>query len=81
MHDERDVRAQKLARNEFSRRGIDISRADLQVRHGILTVRGVIGVPHSIQHDDFKHEMELIQRMLRSRPDFRDVVIDAIFMG
>ncbi len=78
MADNKDVEATKIVRREFNRRHIDTSLADLRVSHGVVYVRGTLktirGGP-----TDVKHEVDIIARALRTRPEIRDVVIDAVF--
>lgn len=81
MVDERDIRALRYARTEFSRRGIDTGRADIRVRNGIVTVRGMLGQSSSALPVDLKHELEVISRVLRAKPEVRDVVIDAAYLS
>ena len=76
MVDQNDVRGQRIARTEFARRGVDISRADLYVMHGILYMRGEIKpMPKSLILD-MNSEMGIITKILRQRPEIRDIVLD-----
>lgn len=76
MVDQNDFRGQRIARSEFARRGIDISRADLYVMHGVLYMRGQIKPMKSASFTDFEHELGLVQKILRQRPEIRDLVMD-----
>ena len=76
MHDPRDVHALKIARAEFARHLLDISRADLQCRSGILTIRGQVGRMGGHPEVDPHREIETLRNALRQRPDFREVVMD-----
>jgi len=80
MRSEDDIRGSKIARNEFSRRGIDISRADIRLTRGVLHVQGVLGTG-GMRQDDFKATMELVLKVLKSKPEIRDVVINAAYLG
>lgn len=76
MVDQNDFRGQRIARSEFARRGVDISRADLYVMHGILYMRGdVKPMPKSLIID-MNSEMGIISKVLRQRPEIRDIVLD-----
>lgn len=76
MVDQNDFRGQRIARTEFARRGVDISRADLYVMHGILYMRGEVKpMPKSLILD-MSSEMGIITKILRQRPEIRDIVLD-----
>ncbi len=79
MKDEKDVRGLRSARAELSKRGIDTTRADVRVVHGVLQIRGKIGIARSSAVSDLRSEMELIARVLRSKPEIRDVVLDCTY--
>jgi len=79
MVDVNDVRGLRVARAELSKRGIDTMRADLRVMHGILYVRGTIGLMSASAVTDVQHEVEHIAHILRQRPEIRDVVLDCGF--
>ncbi len=79
MADAKDVRAQRVARTELTRRGIDIGRADIRVSHGVLQIRGTISANKGSAVKDLKLEMEHIGRLLRQKSDFKDVVVDCIY--
>ncbi len=76
MADPNDVRGTKVARTELSKRGIDISRCDLRVKHGNLHIKGQIGALKGSMIKDLKTEMELISRVLKQRSEIRDVILD-----
>ncbi|MER3417891.1 MAG: hypothetical protein C4343_01995 [Chloroflexota bacterium] len=65
-----------MARAEFARRGVDISRCDLSVLHGVCYVRGEIASLPGATFDDLERQVNLMQRVLRQRPEIRDVVMD-----
>lgn len=77
MADHKDVEVTKLVRREFNRRMIDVTMADVRVSHGVVYIRGTIKPMRG--GGDPRHELEIITRALRSRPEIRDVVVDAIF--
>ena len=79
MADAKDVRALRVARTELARRGIDIGRADIRVSHGILYIKGTIGATKGCTASDLKLEVEHIGRILRSKSEFKDVVVDCMF--
>ena len=76
MLNEADARALRLARNEFIRHGIDVSRADLQLCHGTLVVRGTLDAMAPLAKEDLMHEVDTVQRILSSRSGFRHIVMD-----
>lgn len=78
---EADARALKYARTEMTKRGFDIGRSDIQLRRGTLTVRGIVGAMNGSNVGDPKREMEVVGRVLRQRPDIKDVVIDCTFLN
>lgn len=81
MVDVKDVRTMKLVRAEFCRRGLDISRADLHIQHGILTVQGIIPPFKGQGPEEMKHEVDLVLRHLRSKPEIRDVIVDVAYLA
>lgn len=76
MVDQNDFRGQRIARTEFARRGVDISRADLYVMHGIMYMRGEVKPMPKSNISDMTVEMGLIAKILRQRPEIRDIVLD-----
>ena len=76
MKDIKDVHGLRMARTELSKRGIDTTRADVRMMHGVLQIRGRIGVTKSSNITDIKTEMEHIARILRGKSEIRDVVLD-----
>jgi hypothetical protein len=79
MANEEDVRGTKAARAEIGRRGFDITHTDIRVMHGICYVRGTIKVLRGSNIPDGKTEMEKLAKILRSKPEIKDVVLDCIF--
>lgn len=73
-----DVHAVKMVRRELNRRKIDSSLVDVRVSHGVVYLRGQVrpvrgGAP------DLHAEIEVVVRALRTRPEFRDVIVDLVF--
>jgi len=81
MIDERDVRGLRQARTELSKRGIDIARTDVQLRKGVLTVRGIVTPMPGSNIQDVKIEMDHIARLLRQRGEIREVILDCVYMA
>lgn len=81
MIDEKDLRGLRQARTEITKRGIDIARSDIQVRHGVLTVRGMVASAPGSHIPDVKHEMDHIARLLRQKPEIREVVLDCVYLA
>jgi len=78
MADAKDVRGLRLSRTELTKRGIDIGRADLRMHHGILHIKGQVSVMKGSSIKDLKLELDLIARILRQKPDIKDVVVDCM---
>ncbi len=82
MADPKDVAGTKAARSFFGRRGIDLTLADIRVMHGVCYLRGTVsavrgpGAPA-----DVKTECEQCARLLKQRPEIRDVVLDCTYRG
>lgn len=79
MANEDDVRGTKYARSEIGRRGIDATLADIRVMHGICYIRGSLKGLRSANIPDLRSEMEKIAKILRTKAEIKDVVIDAIY--
>lgn len=79
MADPNDVSGTKMARSLFGRRGIDVSRADLRVMHGVCYLRGTISAIRGFGVEDLKGETANVARLLRQKPEIRDVVIDVTY--
>ena len=81
MADIKDVRGMRIARTELTKRGVDITRCDIRMHHGVLYVRGAVGLAKGSSIRDLKLEMEHIGRLLKQKSDIRDVVIDCQYLG
>lgn len=81
MADIKDVRGQRAARTELGKRGVDITRCDIRMHHGVLYIKGAVGKAKNATFKDLRTEMENIGRILKSKSDIRDVVIDCQYMG
>lgn len=70
-----DASMTRLVQREISRRYIDATRLDVKAVHGVVYLRGSIRKLRG--HDvDLKKELEVINRVLRSKPGIRDVIMD-----
>jgi hypothetical protein len=74
-----DVSGTKIARQMFSRRGIDLTRADIRVMHGVCYLRGQVSRLKGVEIPDLRAELEVIGKILRQKPEIRDVVIDVTY--
>lgn len=75
-----DAQMTRLVQREISRRYIDASRLDVKAMHGVVYLRGMIKKLRG--HDvDLTHELDVIQRVLRSKPGIRDVVTEVDLKG
>lgn len=73
-----DVATMRLVRKELARRPIDISRMQIYVMHRIVYFRGQAKAARG--HElDLKAEFEIIAKILRTKPEIRDVVLDLIY--
>jgi hypothetical protein len=81
MITESDVRALRYARSEFSRRWIDVTRADVRMMHGVLHVKGTVAKAPGAPYQDLHAEMEHVMKALRGKPEVRDVVLDVAYMA
>jgi hypothetical protein len=81
MADQKDIHGTRLARTELTKRGIDATRADVRVAHGVCYIKGVIAPMAGSAIEDIRHEMEHIRHILRQKPDIRDVILDCQFPG
>lgn len=75
MSDE-DLRASKYVRALFARRGLDVSRCDIRVNHGVCYVRGQVQKMGGVVIPDMDAEIENCAKVIRGRSEVRDVVID-----
>ncbi len=70
-----DSETTRLAQREIGRRSIDSSRLDVRATHGVVYLRGTIERLRG--HDtDLRHELEVIHRVLRTKPGIREVIIE-----
>lgn len=76
MADPKELEATRLARKEFTKRPLDLSRCDIRVMHGVVYVRGQIGLMRNGE-GSVEEYLEQIKKVLRSKPEIRDVVVDA----
>lgn len=81
MADPKDVSGTKYARQVFGRRGIDLTLADIRCLHGVVYLRGTVSIVRGASVHDLKAECELIAKILKTRPDIRDVVLDCVYRG
>jgi len=79
MGDPNDVHATKLARREFNKHLVDVTQADIRVNHGTVHVRGTIQAQRGSHYHDVEEECQRICRILRQRPEIRDVVMDCTY--
>ena len=79
MADPNDVAGTKIVRVLFSRRGVDVTRADVRVLHGVAYIRGTVSAIRGSGIADVREEVLHIARILRQKPGIRDVVVDCAF--
>ena len=73
---EEDRDATRQVRSIMARRGIDVSRCDLRVTHGVCYVRGLVQAMKGVVIPDLKSEMDNIAKVLRQKQDIREVVME-----
>lgn len=81
MADPNDVTGTKMARSYLGRRGVDLTLADVRVLHGVCYLRGTVSAVKGAGVESIRTEVEQCARILKQRPEIRDVVIDCIFRG
>ena len=75
-----DAQMTRLVQREIGRRYIDATRLDVKASRGVVYLRGAIRKLRG--HDlDLRHELEVINRVLRGKPGVRDVIIDVDIKG
>jgi hypothetical protein len=79
MADINDVRATKAARSELGRRGVDMTHGDVRVLHGVVYISGAIRAIVGSGIGDVRSELELIARILKTKPEIKDVVINCTY--
>ena len=79
MADPNDVIATKLTRREFNKHHVDVTQADIRVNHGVVFVRGTVQAQRGSHYHDVEEECQRIARILKQRPEIRDVVLDATY--
>lgn len=77
MADLRDVESTKVLRREFTKRQVDLGYADLRVSHGVAYIRGSLSLVRGTPGDIHSIVANVVHS-LRAKPEFRDVVVDAI---
>jgi hypothetical protein len=80
MADPNVVRALRATRCEFSKRGIEITRADIRLVHGGLHIGGTISKMRGSAITDLKAEVELVAKVLRQKSDIKTVTVDCRYM-
>ena len=79
MSDPNDVFVTKIARREFNKHLVDVTQADIRVSHGTVFIRGTIQQQRGSHYHDVEEETQRIVRILRQRPEVRDVVLDVTY--
>ncbi len=70
-----DSETTRMVHREITRRFINAAGLDVKSTHGVVYLRGYIQALRG--HDiDLKHELEVIHRILRTKPGIREVIID-----
>ncbi|MGQ9923554.1 MAG: hypothetical protein ACUVSM_06370 [Armatimonadota bacterium] len=70
-----DAATTRLVRREIVRRRIDDTMLQVNSMHGVVYIRGEVRSLRG-ENCDLEAEMNIIHRILRSRPGIRDVIIE-----
>lgn len=68
-----------MARSYLGRRGVDLTLADVRVMHGVCYLRGTVSATRGMGITDIRAEVEQAARILKQRPEIRDVVLDCSY--
>ncbi|MHB0913961.1 MAG: hypothetical protein ACYC2Y_11055 [Armatimonadota bacterium] len=72
-----DKEMTRMVQREIGRHPIDSRLLDVHCSHGVVHVRGILRRLRG--HDvDLRHELEMIRRVLHSKPGVRDVHVDDV---
>ncbi len=74
-----DVRGTKYARSAFTKRGIDISMADVRVMHGVCFVRGKLKAMPKWDIESVEHESAKIANIIKRQPDIKECVLECAY--
>ena len=80
MVDPNDVHALKMVRAEFSKRGIDTSRADIRVMHGVCHIRGWLAKAPHAAFENLDEEVHHLVKVIRQHAGVRDVALEVASM-
>jgi len=69
----------RATRVEFSKRGVELGRADVRITHGVLQIRGTISAIRGANIKNLEVEVETIARVLRQKPDIKNVIIECTY--
>lgn len=56
-----------------------MTQADVQVLHGVMRIRGTVRPVRGSTIRDIKSEMEIIARVLRHKPEIKDVILECFY--
>ncbi|MEI6914184.1 MAG: hypothetical protein WCL39_03540 [Armatimonadota bacterium] len=70
-----DAETTRMVRREINRRHIDDSGLHVNAMHGIVYLRGILK-PLEGRSIDLKAELDILNRIIRSRPGIRDIVCE-----
>lgn len=70
-----DAQMTRMIQREISRRYVDSSNLDVKAIHGVVYLRGILKALRG--HDvNLEQELEVILRVVRSKPGIREVIAD-----
>jgi hypothetical protein len=74
-----DVRGTKFARSAFTKRGIDITMADVRVTHGVCFVRGRLKAAPKTNIKNVETECLQIAGIIRRQANIKECVLDCTY--
>jgi ribosome maturation factor RimP len=76
MADAHARESQRAARTLLTKHGLDLSRAQVSVAHGVCYVRGIVTPAAGHKIDDVEAECQRVAQFIRQKPGIRQVVLE-----
>lgn len=78
--DPHDVAFSKFARSVLTKKGVDLTAADLRVMHGVVYLKGSVALNRGdFPGGNLKQQVALAEHQLRQKPGIKDVIIDVMY--
>ncbi len=71
-----DRDALRAARTMLCKHGLDISRTDVHVSHGICYIRGQVRAEAGSPIEDVSSEVKRVALLIRQKPGIRNVILE-----